>query len=400
MKLLQAKVRCVSGITDTTWFEPGKGVTVITGSGHTCSRLMRSLEAINPIQPLDVLQPFSGHPEFWQQGSYRRRVLPSRKTASYMIFEAFPELVRMLGEIDASLYETDRIETGRRLDGSRWYSFVELSESARWSDLEDKMQCLYDRYRQSGGKKITEFHGSDRISSRTRIKAETARLCTGWLHLFARLTDPESKKLVQACREIVLLNQRFKLARRVAGEYLPLTVRVSPEFFCKPEYPLVDSTTGGKGVTDPITSLFNALRYRYLSSKTRFDPELLYDVIEKASGRIAAYWPGAALYGLPRLNEGRMTVSMTNSTTVAHRYLQTVWIITLLAMALRDQEPLLLLDTGSDTLSEDDWQTILNGLQQASCGSQILLYQHENTVTPAAGARCLHIDSDGTISSR
>ncbi|WP_419174116.1 hypothetical protein [Desulfosediminicola sp.] len=233
MRLIQAKARCVEGVHDSGWFVPGGETTVIYDpEGKSISPLFSALQALNPPYDIREKKPFLSHPKVWQQGSYGRKVIPEKKTAVMMVYSAVPDLVRELAELDESLFETDRIEVGRRLDYSRWITFVEISASGRWSDVKEGFQQLRTLVKSREDQERCSF--MDDLQGTDRLKGDLADNCRNWLNwlnnTISDLSDEESS-VYENCLQRVNLAGRFDRARQHVEKWLPPTLAIGCNHF-------------------------------------------------------------------------------------------------------------------------------------------------------------------------
>lgn len=228
MRLIQAKVRCVEGVRDSGWFVPGRESTLILSPvGKDIGYLFEALQALNPPYLIGEQKPFRSHPKTWRQGPHGRKVIPEKKTAVIMVFSAVPELVRELSEFDESLFETDRIEVGRRLDYSRWVTFVEISASGRWSDVKDDFLQLRALVKSPDDLRQSAFF--DDLLETDRLKGALAEKCRNWLNwLQDNVADLAGDQLgaYKRCLQVVNQAERFNRARRHVETWLPPTLAV------------------------------------------------------------------------------------------------------------------------------------------------------------------------------
>ena len=225
MRLIQAKVRCVRGVADSGWFTAGK-TTLIHGPAESVTALLTALTALNPRLDLDEALPFAGHPRVWRQRGFARPVIAAKKTAVYMIFAADPGEVRELGAIDPDLFETDRLEVGRRLDHSRWLSFVEISESGRWREIAEDMQYLAQAAGAESTAHFTIFAAG--LRGADRLKGRLGEECCALLAELEQRVGVSDHARLAHCRSVAQRYQRFRDAGQCVYEGLPRTLYMAP----------------------------------------------------------------------------------------------------------------------------------------------------------------------------
>jgi len=145
MRLIQAKIRGTGLTLATGWFEIHRQTTAICitdAAARTC--FLRGLHAITPDELHAWPDLFAHTPRLVSTKDHLRKIMPHKRTIAMGIFAASPELVKELGLLCPDLYETDRIEIGRRLDSSRWLNFVEISSSTRWGEICQDIQPVLD----------------------------------------------------------------------------------------------------------------------------------------------------------------------------------------------------------------------------------------------------------------
>lgn len=229
MHLLMFRIIGHPTVPDSSWIEIGKGLNVLkTLSEDRAQALAHMLQTINPPYDIKQIDPFRDLPQYLDVSGYRRRIIPSKKTAALAIFAAPPRLVRELTSIDSVYYATDRIEFGRRRDHSRWVNFVELAGSIRWSEIEPAINSLLDRAG-AVGKTVAErldptvapLRGSD------RIKGPVAEMLKEHLEtLWPFLPEYEQQQLDQ-CLDAIDRAEHFRQARDRASAWLPYFVGIT-----------------------------------------------------------------------------------------------------------------------------------------------------------------------------
>jgi len=224
MKLIQAKLRGTGPLLESNWFELSAGLNQF----HFIDKqrgtvFLRALQTLHPLVSCKKTDPFRQLPHYEKRGAHTRHIQPAKRTIALGVFGATAELAKELGLLHQSLYETDRIELGRRLDYSRWLNFVELSSSTRWKEVEAGLKELLiplqqtypDRYNKMLTQ-ISDLKGTDRVKD---------DLAGDLLSLFNFLT--EQQKDTPLFEETVALIKRdayFQTARTVVLKRLPFLI--------------------------------------------------------------------------------------------------------------------------------------------------------------------------------
>lgn len=233
MKLFQAKTVGHQRLKDSGWYTMIKQLTVIEGrNGLGKTTLLRTLQAINPGPGAINLEPFRDYPGEVEKHGRRRRVIPEKKTGVFAIFICNEKLRRELTPIDPVFYKTDRIEVGRRLDWSRWINFVEIAASSRWSDVLPDLECLGDLLKESSGASqlINEYKDIQEIEPTRRVKEELADRLNNWLDRAGPQLPEKGRRCLEQARFKVNRAARFKNAREVTAENLPVLVYFNDSF--------------------------------------------------------------------------------------------------------------------------------------------------------------------------
>ncbi|MFT5701328.1 MAG: hypothetical protein ACI8ZB_004219 [Desulforhopalus sp.] len=224
MKLIQTKLRGTGSLIETSWFQLSTHLNQFHFSNPEKGALfLRALQTLNPPFSCKEISPFAELPRHEQRGTHTRHIQAAKRTVSLGVFGAPPGLVTELGMLDQNLYETDRIEIGRRLDYSRWLNFVELSSSTRWKEIEPDVLRLLQPLKQTGSTHyddanslIMNLKGSD------RIKGETA---SQLLFLLQELDIfQENKDLREETVALIERATHFQTAREVIIQRLPLLI--------------------------------------------------------------------------------------------------------------------------------------------------------------------------------
>jgi len=217
----KAKVRGLGDVIDSDWFDIGKHITFFRlPEEFNRKGFAEALQTINPPYLLSDREPFKNYPEIYRQGKYQKRVRPEKRTVALSIFTATSELVHLLAQMSSHLYETDRVEVGRRLDHSRWVNFVEIASSTRWSEVEKRMRQLME---------VQPLEESSALSKRIlslkptdRIKDELVSMFNEYLHKIQ--VNHSNQTWLDLCEELLLdVNRQvhFNKAKEQVEAVLP-----------------------------------------------------------------------------------------------------------------------------------------------------------------------------------
>ncbi len=230
MRLLQLKIRGLGDLPETDWLQAGRRCTVIGCARRQSSDLLiKAIESLNPIIPCRESEPFKKIPHHTTTpDGYKKVIDPTKRTIVFGIYDSPSSLVHELGDITPALYETDRIEIGRRLDLSRWINFVELASSSRWSEVSDEISRLFSMAAQTstGGNEIASLIGS--FADTDRIKGKSGDRLAAWLGDLKKYLPGQG---ISATLEKVERWQRFNAARRLVEKRLPLMIPMTLAHF-------------------------------------------------------------------------------------------------------------------------------------------------------------------------
>jgi len=234
--LKKIRIRGLGTVVDTNWFTIGNNLTYFAmPSDFDKKGFFSALQAINPPYTILEKKPFRDYPLTHRDGKYQKRVRPDRRTITLTIFVAQPETVMMLGEITPHLYETDRIEVGRKMDYSRWLNFVEIASSSRWSEVEDALKEVMKRYSFA-----EETFFADTVAamrSPDRIKGATLEILEKPLMELVKKTESDAEK--KFLKEILFVVQRqrhFNTAKVKIEAMLPSFLYFNIEEMLAGEY--------------------------------------------------------------------------------------------------------------------------------------------------------------------
>lgn len=216
---------------ETSWFPLAPRLNLIEFSDEfSGARFLQTIETINPPYDCQIARPFRDLPRKITQSGYTRLIDPSKRTISMGVFGATPPLVSDLGVLNELLYETDRIEAGRRLDYSRWLNFVELASSTRWSEVSDNFKIIGKLVRQSQGAEacsLTKITAG--LSASDRITGDLMNQLIQWLKNLPTTIKIDQTPLINATLLAILRAKHFKAARDLVDQRLPLIVHIGQE---------------------------------------------------------------------------------------------------------------------------------------------------------------------------
>ncbi len=228
MHLIQLKIRGLGNLAQTGWIKVRNGMNVVRCDGETAGKkVLQAVQSLNPPIACSEMQPFQDFPtQTVTSDGYVKKIISRKRTVVLGIFDSPAPLVRELGSITPYLYETDRIEAGRRLDCSRWFNFVEIASSTHWSEIAGAVTKLFDN---SGGDRSSAAEIRRIINGLTatdRVKGDNARILADWL-LHLRSHQPEHEP-IDTVLEKVLRAERFAEARTLLAKRMPLFIDLEP----------------------------------------------------------------------------------------------------------------------------------------------------------------------------
>jgi hypothetical protein len=226
MKLIQARIRGIGALTESRWFELSPHLNLFWFPQQQYGgNFLRILQTINPPYAIETVKPFADFPAYIKQDGQTKRVHPSKRTVALAVFSATPALVKELAAISPVLYETDRIEVGRRLDYSRWINFVELAASTRWSEISDNIRILLDEAQRFAPERRHPLADIIRgLKPTDRIKDTLQGLLAHWLDDLPPELWHSSRQRIETTRAAVLRADHFQSARDNIRSRLPLLV--------------------------------------------------------------------------------------------------------------------------------------------------------------------------------
>ncbi|MGB3209976.1 MAG: hypothetical protein WBB19_04640 [Desulforhopalus sp.] len=228
MKIIQARIRGLGTFMESSWFDLNPHLNIFQFPEQKYGRsFLRIIQTINPTYAIKSLEPFSDFPKYSDQNGHTKRLNPAKRTVALAVFSATPSLVKELADVDDLLYETDRIEVGRRLDYSRWINFVELASSTRWSEISDDIQTLLNRTQHLVPDQASAV--SDIIKDLKpvdRIKDTLQNQLVNWLQNLPPEIQKDSAQLIETTTTAVLRAEHFHAARNIVRNRLPLFVEL------------------------------------------------------------------------------------------------------------------------------------------------------------------------------
>lgn len=227
MRLLRCKVSGHFVLRNSGWFTVDSRSTAIAApAGSGKSTLFRALRSVNPPACDSAPAPFTEFPKYVSTGGYRRKVLPAKKTAVIAVFICDDRLREELAAIDPVYWETDRIEVGRRLDNSKWITFVEIAASGRWSELEEEIGPLREMFGETAELAAFRREGAS-LQPTDRIKGRLAERLHALLdRLAGQAVSEEQQYRLQRLRSIVDRAARYRKAVRAVQKALPVLVHL------------------------------------------------------------------------------------------------------------------------------------------------------------------------------
>lgn len=360
MELSQVKVRGLPGLKQTGWLIIHPHISLIqAGDTEQANNFLAALEAINPIRDIRQNNALRNYIPFTKINGYTKRVDPAKKTAAYGIFTADPQLIMKLGRINTVYYETDRIEVGRRLDCSRWISFVELPGSSKLAEFEHMAAPIFDTF--SELQKEEYQHLVDKWLFTDRISGKLAEQLRNWWK--SNTQDVSDKELAAKCLKIIELEHETNQARALVEEKMPYTILIEPN--------------------SPLASVYSlSRREKDLNDSAVLFLSLLQDHIFNSSGKaLDTLASGIASYtakldqnlDLPEIDfsEEQLLISVKkNSFSCINRML----LFLLLAKASHLPAPVFLIDLDQTNTSSGDIRRLLDQLATLSAECQLIIY--------------------------
>jgi len=244
MKLIKARIRGLGTLQESRWFDLNPRLNLFQLANPKYGRnFLRILQTINPSYDIYALKPFADFPTITEKNGFTRHINPSKRTVALSAFSATPDLVQELATAGDWLYETDRIEVGRRLDYSRWINFVELASSTRWSEISTEISTLRDqahRLKPELAAPLADILHTVRPTD--RIKNELQDKLERWLQNLPFELQENSRQLIDTTLTAIRRADHFQAARDIVRARLPLFV-------------VIDSSCPGATALDGLVQL-------------------------------------------------------------------------------------------------------------------------------------------------
>ena len=388
MQILQIKIRGTTSIHDSGWITLSQRLTIIQGNDDQQRKeFLTTLETINPLFDIHSTVPFHDFPTFSLVHGHKKRIQPHKKTVVYAIYSTSPNLTLELSKIDPKFYETDRIEVGRKLDYSRWVSFVEMSASTRWKEFEELAQPLFQSLPSSVINALS--HVVNTYKTNDRISDTFSDELTLWMSEIAQILPSDQQPLYQQCLFLIGRAERFNMARRYFESKLPIYIFVD-------EIPQLQSSYSLMGVNkEKSNTPLHILLYKCSDIlKTTNDVSAINDIIATIRQQLIEKI-GVAIK-IPELifTQSQLEISLSDSKidTVSD-YLIT---LILLSKILFRPSPFLLLHDIENKVSKSMQQNLLEQLAHISNICQIILSTNADMAKIEQSFRTLQFDKNSS----
>ena len=353
---------------DSLWLEVGKGLHVLTAKQPAQAQvLLRLLQTIHP--PYDCLSnsPFADFPQYTPGQHGIDTITAAKKTVALAIFAASPELVHELAAIDPLFYDTGWIELGRRRDCSRWMHFVELSESARWSEIHGTVMDLLTHARVKAPQMVSEFElalqswrGTD------RIKDQRAHQLKALLQSLRSALAADQQSILDHCLQAVDRAHHFSRAKEMVAARLPMFLSIPT--------PLADASASDD-VTDK--AFFHALGAQLLVRHPEQTSRI--GILTQLNLQLNEFLPALHLQfreegGCMKLEDTIYGVPLSLSTRPpADKTIARMAGLSILHRAVNGCEPIFLLDCRGLSLQQRDRSDLFKHLLQFCSNRQCLI---------------------------
>ncbi len=380
MKLIKWRIRSLEGMADSGWLTMGPGATLLyERSASGASVALRALQHISPPCDSLVLQGFCGSLKDIRQRGYYRKILPGKRTAALAVFAADVDLIQDLAVIDSDLFETDRIEVGRRLDYSRWLNFVEIASSTRWSQIAEPMMELRHVLAEKHPPPALNLESSllEDLRATDRIRGDIANTLEQWLAQVEELVAGEQVSRIAFCRQAVERGERFAGAKRLVEGRLPRFVYLRPGDTCQSFYDIDDLEhpgTGGRGdesISHLLAGLWQKTAFAGATAKRQ---QLLQHDLAETVARLNLFVGDIGIMP-PRFLVTDMSIRIEYpelSPDSAVGRLAPIATVLVLCQALYGRLPILLLDEFEKDLSQLGLDNLVKGIQKIGNTCQLV----------------------------
>lgn len=224
MKVIRARVRGLGDTIESRWFDLSPRLNLFHFPDEKGrASFLQALAAVNPLFPCERTRPFADFPLISRRPGYSKRIHPAKRTVALAIFNTSPSLVGDLAAASPHLFQTDRIEVGRRLDYSRWINFVEIASSTRWREIAADLQQLASRTKELAPEKAARLEAiTQPLHESDRIKDGVDLALGKWLEsLPAKIRRSAGQQLDNLSRAIRRAED-FHAARAIVQRRLPI----------------------------------------------------------------------------------------------------------------------------------------------------------------------------------
>lgn len=414
MQLLKVKTGLHHVVKNSGWFGLKKQLTMLVGPpGSGKTTILRALHAINPLPAQNIGNPFSDYPQYFYTRGFRRKVDFAKKTAAIGVYVCSDDLRAKLAKIDPALYETDRIEVGRRLDLSRWITFVEISSSSRWSELRDDFIKI--------NKHIIAFPAAagfseqsakiNALNSTDRVKGETMELLGEWLEKCASLVGGSIPDVFERFRFVVYRAKRFQRAKKIVAEHLPYFIYCSGDFLLNSQSQLSALDQATESVTQAfIDSPDYCLKQLLGKDDTpKVDRHKLNDLFAKLNKQIKSIHPESShtidgdvtnndILVLYRVNNVGERFPVDQGDTI-FQWLTGLALLLLCCPTTAAGKPVLLLDEPDKIMHDAQKKMLRRAIDHLAQNYQIVMATKSKSMLNEDDADCLRVlleSEDGT----
>lgn len=306
MKLLKAKVAGHHVVLNSGWFPIDKTLTIVAGvDGAGKSTILKGLLTLNPIPAQQKFNTFVDYPKYFHTNVYRKKIDTGKKTAALGVFTCSDTLLNQLVTIDPVLYGTDRVEVGRRLDLSRWITFVEIATSTRWSEIAKDTFALQEFVvtQTTSQKLLEQFEQCTLLKNTNRINGEIATNLGSWLNNIEKFINAIHRTLFDRVRFGVYRADRFIKARQAVADHLPYFLYFSGSHLLKPEIDLSKRNKIDKSFVHSLD----------LESKASPNSKKIKTCESRVNTLLKKYWPAVPTQISFEVDGNMLILSVKNS---------------------------------------------------------------------------------------